>query len=285
MEYTFTWEVRASMETSNPIRADVALVSRGLAASRERAQGLISSGLVTLNGKALAKSSIKVTDADVLEILGDDLPYVSRGGFKLEKALKVFGVDPAGLTCMDVGASTGGFTDVLLQNGAKKVYAIDVGAGQLDARLLSDPRVVSMEHTNARELSDSMFPEPPMLAVMDVSFISIRLILPAAFKVLGESGRMISLIKPQFEAGPKNIGKKGIVSDPKVHIDVLKQIVDFAPTLGWRVRKLDFSPISGTSGNLEFLGDFVADHACQTLSPTDGEIRALVQAAHRQVKK
>lgn len=273
------------METGNPIRADVALVNRGLAASRERAQGLITSGLVSLNGKVLSKSSVKVTEADVLEIHGDDLPYVSRGGFKLEKALKVFEVDPTGLTCMDIGASTGGFTDVLLQNGAKRVYAIDVGAGQLDARLTEDPRVVSMEHTNARELNADIFPEAPTLAVMDVSFISIRLILPAAFRILGENGRMISLIKPQFEAGPKNIGKKGIVSDPKVHIDVLKQIVDFVPTLGWKVSGLDFSPISGTSGNIEFLGDFVADGACQTLSPTHEEIRALVHAAHKQVRK
>lgn len=273
------------METGNLIRADVALVNRGLAASRERAQGLITSGLVSLNGKTLAKSSAKVTDSDILEVHGDDLPYVSRGGFKLEKALKAFEIDPTELTCMDIGASTGGFTDVLLQNGAKRVYAIDVGEGQLDSRLLGDPRVVSMEHTNARELRKDMFPDLPALAVMDVSFISIRLILPAAFSVLGEGGRMISLIKPQFEAGPKNIGKKGIVSDPKVHIDVLKQIVDFVPTLGWKVRSLDFSPISGTSGNLEFLGDFVADGACQTLSPTHEEIRALVQTAHRQVRK
>lgn len=273
------------MENVTPVRADVALVSRGLAASRERAQGLISNGFVKLNGKILAKSSVKVCDGDLLEIIGEDLPFVSRGGFKLEKALKSFGVDPSGTVCMDIGASTGGFTDVLLQSGAKKVYAIDVGTGQLDARLQQDPRVISMEHTNARELHSGMFPEPPTLAVMDVSFISIRLILPAAFSVLGENGRMISLIKPQFEAGPKNIGKKGIVSDPKVHADVLKQIVDFTPTLGWKVRKLDFSPIAGTSGNLEFLGDFVADGACTTLSPTHDEIRALVQAAHRQLRK
>ena len=186
---------------------------------------------------------------------------------------------------MDIGASTGGFTDVLLQNGAKRVYAIDVGEGQLDTRLESDPRVVSMEHTNARELHASMFSESPTLAVMDVSFISIRLILPAAFQVLGNQGRLISLIKPQFEAGPKNIGKKGIVSDPKVHIEVLKQIVDFVPSLGWKVRKLDFSPISGTSGNIEFLGDFVADSTYQIISPTHDEIRALVLAAHKQVQK
>lgn len=273
------------MENGKAIRADVALVARGLAASRERAQGLISSGLVTLNGKLLLKSSAKVLDGDRLEITGDDLPYVSRGGFKLEKALKVFQVDPAGCVCMDIGASTGGFTDVLLQNGAKRVYAIDVGTGQLDATLAADPRVTSMEHTNARELSGELFPEPPTLAVMDVSFISIQLILPAAFRVLGPHGRMISLIKPQFEAGPKNIGKKGIVSDPRVHEEVLRRIVDFTPSLGWKVRALDFSPITGTAGNLEFLGDFAADGSCSVLSPSADTIHALVQRAHRELRK
>ena len=272
------------MENDARIRADVALVSRGLAASRERAQALIAGNLVTLNGKALSKPSVKVAENDLLVVLGQEHPYVSRGGLKLEKALASFGVNPAGMVCMDVGASTGGFTDVLLQNGASRVYAIDVGTGQLDPSLACDPRVVSMEHTNARELHAGLFQEKPALGVMDVSFISIRLILPAAFNVLGENGRMISLIKPQFEAGPKNIGKKGIVSDPKVHMDVLRQIVDFTRTLGWRVRSLDFSPIAGTSGNLEFLGDFVPAAQCIS-SPTPDFIRNLVQDAHRQLKK
>ena len=267
------------------IRLDTYLFEAGMVPSREKGRAAVMAGLVYVNGNKAEKAGISIPPGANVELKGDPLPYVSRGGLKLEKALKVFGVDPTGTVCMDVGASTGGFTDVLLQNGARKVYAIDVGQGQLDARLLEDPRVISMEHTNARELLPDMFPEPPTLAVMDVSFISIRLILPAAFRVLGESGRMLSLIKPQFEAGPKNIGKKGIVSDPKVHIDVLKQIVDFAPSLGWRVRKLDFSPIAGTSGNLEFLGDFVADSACSTLSPTADEIKSIVQAAHRQLRK
>ena len=273
------------MEADNRIRADVALVNRGLAASRERAQELINSGLVTLNGKALSKCSAKVGETDSLEVLGAAHPYVSRGGLKLEKALKVFGLDPTGLTCMDIGASTGGFTDVLLQNGAAKVYAIDVGTGQLDPSLLVDSRVVSMEHTNARELSPEMFPETPKLGVMDVSFISIQLILPAAFHVLGPNGRMISLIKPQFEAGPKKLGKKGIVSDPKVHEEVLQRIVDFVPSLGWRVQALEHSPIAGTSGNLEFLGDFVPAERCGTDSPTAADIRKLVQTAHKQLRK
>ena len=185
---------------------------------------------------------------------------------------------------MDVGASTGGFTDVLLQNGAAKVYAIDVGTGQLDARLQADPRVISMEHTNARELRTDLFDELPTLGVMDVSFISIELILPAAFEVLGSSGRMISLIKPQFEAGPKKLGKKGIVSDPRVHMEVLERIVRFAPALGWRVRALDHSPIAGTAGNLEFLGDFVPAARCDR-SPSVEEIRTLVRAAHSHLRR
>lgn len=272
------------METDNRLRADVALVDRGLAASRERAQSLIRSGLVLLNGKALSKSSVKISMEDSLEILGSEHPYVSRGGLKLEKALKEFHVNPLDQICMDIGASTGGFTDVLLQNGAKQVYAIDVGTGQLDPVLQADPRVVSMEHTNARALTIDQFPIRPTLAVMDVSFISIRLILPAAFEVLGKNGRMISLIKPQFEAGPKNIGKKGIVSNPRVHMDVLKQIVDFAPTLGWQVHALSHSPITGTSGNIEFLGDF-APITSDISTPTVEQIRALVQTAHKQLKK
>lgn len=272
------------MESDDKIRADVALVARGLAASRERAQELINGGLAALNGRPLEKCSVRVAASDELTVLGAVHPYVSRGGLKLARALESFGVDPTGCVCMDVGASTGGFTDVLLQNGAAKVYAIDVGTGQLDARLQADPRVISMEHTNARELRADLFDEPPTLGVMDVSFISIELILPAAFEVLGSSGRMISLIKPQFEAGPKKLGKKGIVSDPRVHMEVLERIVRFAPALGWRVRALDHSPIAGTAGNLEFLGDFVPVARCDR-SPSVEEIRTLVRAAHSHLRR
>ena len=264
------------------LRADAALVRRGLAASREKARALIEAGLVTLNGAALSKPAQKVADADALAVTGQAIPYVSRGGLKLEKALRAFGVDPAGRVCLDIGASTGGFTDVLLQNGAAKVYAVDVGAGQLDARLAGDPRVVSMEHTNARALRRDMFDPPPSLAVMDVSFISIRLILPAAFQALG-GGRMISLVKPQFEAGRAGVGKRGIVSDPAVHARVLREIVDFAPTLGWRVRALDYSPIAGGDGNIEFLADLVP--ACEAEKSADPEgIDALVRRAHEAMK-
>lgn len=261
------------------MRADVALTKRGLAPSRERAQALIASGLALLNGKVLQKPSVRVTDADELTVCGTEHPYVSRGGLKLEKALKVFGADVQGVVAMDIGASTGGFTDVLLQNGAKKVYAIDVGFGQLDPRLAADPRVASMEHTNARVLDTGLFPERPSLAVMDVSFISVRLILPAAFEVLGSGGRMISLIKPQFEAGRARIGKHGVVSSRETHEAVLREIVDFVPELGWHVQALDYSPISGGDGNIEFLADFVPG-VDPGASPSDADIRELVRRAH-----
>ena len=239
------------------MRADVALFARGLSASRDKARALIEAGLVTLNDRPLTKPSTRVADGDALDVHGQLMPYVSRGGLKLARALSAFGVDPAGLVCMDIGASTGGFTDVLLRNGARRVYAIDVGTGQLDPRLLADERVVSMEKVNARTLERRMFPEPPALAVMDVSFISIRLILPALFGVLGPSGRVVTLVKPQFEAGRQAVGKRGIVSDPQAHREVLRQIVGFPEALGWRVRGLEFSPIAGGDGNLEFLADIV----------------------------
>ena len=246
----------------NDMRAYAALAARGLTGSREKARALIEAGLATVNGTPIAKPSQRVGAGDVLEVVGQDHPYVSRGGLKLEKALKSFTVDAGGLVCMDIGASTGGFTDVLLRNGARRVYAIDVGSGQLDPRLLADPRVVSMENVNARALSAEMFPEPPALGVMDVSFISIRLILPAALEVLGPAGRLITLVKPQFEAGREHVGKRGIVSRPEVHRRVLEQLAAFVPALGWRVRAVDFSPISGGDGNLEFLADIVPAHHC-----------------------
>ena len=264
------------------MRADAALAARGLATSRERAQALIAAGLATVNGAPITKPAQKVSEADVLEVLGQAHPYVGRGGLKLEKALKVFDVNPAGQVCMDVGASTGGFTDVLLQNGAGKVYAIDVGYGQLDPMLASDRQVASMERVNARNLTPDMFPARPTLAVIDVSFISITLILPAVFDVLGREGRLISLVKPQFEAGRDRIGKRGVVSKSAVHAEVLRYVVDFAPTLGWRVRALDFSPIAGGSGNLEFLADFVPAGRCDRLITPDG-IADLVRRAHAAV--
>ena len=243
----------------NTTRADAALAARGLAASREKARGLIEAGLARVNGEIIKKPAQKVRDGDVLEVTGAEHPYVSRGGLKLEKALRAFDVDARGRVCVDIGASTGGFTDVLLQSGAALVYAVDVGTDQLDERLQRDARVVSMERVNARALEASMFAQRPTLGVMDVSFISIRLILPAALQVLGDAGRMITLVKPQFEAGRQAVGKGGIVSRPEMHRQVLRDLVAFVPTLGWRVRALDYSPIAGGDGNIEFLADIVPD--------------------------
>ena len=272
------------MADENRIRADVLICEKGLAASRERAQALIAAGFVYAGGAVVKKSSQKL-DADVeMEVRGEWCPYVSRGGFKLEKALKSFGVNPAGQVCIDIGASTGGFTDVLLQSGAKLVYAVDVGTDQLDSKLANDPRVVKMEQVNARSLSREQFELPPTLGVMDVSFISIRRILPALRDVLGNNGRLISLIKPQFEAGKENLGKKGIISNASVHEKVLKDVAAFAPETGWRVRAYDFSPISGTQGNLEFLAEFIPDDGTQ-LPPDPREIRELVKRAHTDIKK
>ena len=263
----------------NGTRADAALAARGLVPSREKARALIEAGLATVNGVVIQKPAQRVSDEDVLAVAGQAHPYVSRGGLKLEKALQVFGVDVKGAICVDIGASTGGFTDVLLQNDARCVYAVDVGAGQLDPRIAGDSRVVSMEHVNARALEASMFPEPPTLGVMDVSFISIRLILPAALNVLGPCGRMIALVKPQFEAGRARVGKRGVVSKPEVHRQVLRELIEFMPSLGWHVRALDFSPIAGGDGNLEFLAD-IAPGASPESSIGLEAIDAVVKRAH-----
>ncbi|MGI6173618.1 MAG: TlyA family RNA methyltransferase [Christensenellales bacterium] len=239
------------------MRADVALYSRGLSPSREAAKKAIEAGLVRKNGALLKKPSEDVAEGDVLAVSGQVHPYVGRGGLKLERAMELFRVDAEGIVVVDVGASTGGFTDVLLRRGARKVYAVDVGAGQLAPSLREDPRVINMEHTNARYLSPEMFPEIPRLAVMDVSFISVKLILPALFSLLSEEGRAICLIKPQFEAGREALGKRGIIRDEKVWERVLSDICRFAAQHGWAAEHLCTSPIAGGDGNIEFLADFM----------------------------
>ena len=271
------------MSETEKLRADVALFAQGLAPSRERARALIEAGLVYAGGAQVKKAAQQVGPEDALEVRGEVCPYVSRGGFKLEKALRSFAVDVRGTVCIDVGASTGGFTDVLLQSGAAKVYAVDVGTAQLDPRIEADPRVVKMEQTNARTLTRELFAPAPSLGVMDVSFISILKILPALRQVLGDGGRLLSLIKPQFEAGRELLGKKGVVSKPAVHERVLRDVAALAPECGWRVRALDFSPIKGGDGNLEFLGDFVPDDGRQA-APSSNEIRDLVRRAHEAMR-
>jgi 23S rRNA (cytidine1920-2'-O)/16S rRNA (cytidine1409-2'-O)-methyltransferase len=232
-------------------RVDVALVERGLFESRARAQAAIAAGLVTADGIALCKPSETVgEDADLRA--AHEHPWVSRGGVKLAAALDHFGFDPGGDVCLDVGASTGGFTEVLLANGANKVYAVDVGRGQLHARLRGDPAVVSLEETDIRKLDPSRFVEPPEFATVDVSFISLKLVLPAIDRLLRQPAHLIALIKPQFEAGPKLV-KKGVVRDPAVHAAVCEEIAAFAASLGWTVVGVIPSPIEGADGNREFL--------------------------------
>jgi 23S rRNA (cytidine1920-2'-O)/16S rRNA (cytidine1409-2'-O)-methyltransferase len=232
-------------------RADVALVERGLFESRARAQAAIAAGLVTADGATVRKSSDEVADSAILEATPAH-PWVSRGALKLVAALDHFGFDPGGDICLDVGASTGGFTEVLLAHGANKVYAVDVGRGQLHARLRGDPAVVSLEETDIRKLDPAQLIETPEFATVDVSFISLKLVLPALDRLLRRPAHLIALIKPQFEAGRAQ-GKKGIVRDPAVHAAVCEDIGAFARSLGWTVAGIIESPIGGGDGNREFL--------------------------------
>ena len=234
-------------------RLDVLLVSLGLAESRAKAQATIMAGEVYVNGQKADKSGMEVDITSNVEVRGSACPYVSRGGLKLEKALRNFGVDPTGYVCSDSGASTGGFTDCLLQQGASKVFAIDVGYGQLAWKIRSDPRVVVMERTNIRYVTPEDLGEPLDLSVVDVSFISLKIVLPAIQKLLKPTGQVLCLIKPQFEAGKEKIGKKGVVRDPAVHAEVLQNFTALADSLHFTIRNLTFSPVKGPEGNIEFL--------------------------------
>lgn len=233
-------------------RLDSELVSRGLCTGRERARSEIEAGHVKVNGRSATKSSQKVFPEDVIEVT-DAFDYVSRGAKKLLRALDAFGVSPEGLVCADCGASTGGFTEVLLRRGAAKVYAIDVGHDQLAQALRSDSRVINMENTNVRDLTLSMFDPVPELFTADLSFISLSIVIPVLRGLLGENGQLICLVKPQFEAGRGKVGKKGVVKEPAVHEEVLREFISCAEKNGLSVLGLDVSPIRGPEGNIEFL--------------------------------
>lgn len=235
------------------IRLDQLVFDLGLTESRERAKTTIMSGLVFVDGQRADKPGMQVSPDANVEVRGNAIPYVSRGGLKLEKALKVFPIDVKDKICIDCGASTGGFTDVLLKNGAKKVYSVDVGYGQLAWSLRQDERVVNMERTNIRYITSEQIPEELDIAVMDLSFISIKLVLPAVCALLKDGAELVCLIKPQFEAGREEVGKKGVVRDEKVHLAVIESILSFVPGLGMTVMGLDFSPIKGPEGNIEYL--------------------------------
>ena len=240
---------------SKKTRLDVLLVEQGLLDSRQKAQAHIMAGLVFVNGQRVDKPGTAVAEDAPVEVRGHALPYVSRGGLKLEKAMRTFPITLAGRTCADIGASTGGFTDCLLQQGAKKVFAIDVGYGQLDWKIRNDPRVVVMERTNIRYVKAEDLGEPLDLSVIDVSFISLKIVLPAIKNLLKPGqGQVLCLIKPQFEAGRDKVGKKGVVREPETHKEVLDNFVALAGELGFTILGLTFSPVKGPEGNIEFLG-------------------------------
>ena len=262
-------------------RIDVWLVTRGLTESREKAQALIMAGQVYVGERKVLKASEQAEEDALLVIRGEQDSFASRGGHKLEKAITAFQADVSGQVAMDIGAATGGFTDVLLRHGAKHVYAIDVGYGQLDWRLRNDPRVTVMERTNARALTPDQFDSRPTLTVMDVSFISIKLILPVAAGIMGDEGRFLTLIKPQFEAGRGQVGKHGVVRDQETHRRVLREICLFAPSFGWHVAALTFSPIKGPAGNIEFLADVRPGPGPEI---SDDTLRSLVEEAHTALK-
>lgn len=234
-------------------RLDILLVKRNLAASREKAKAIIMSGNVYVEGQKEDKPGMTFSDESQIEVRGNTLPYVSRGGLKLEKAMKNFAVSVEGKVCTDVGSSTGGFTDCMLQNGAVKVFAIDVGRGQLDWKLRQDERVVCMEKTNIRYVTPEDFGEPVDFSSIDVSFISLTKVLGPIHAYLRDGGEIVALIKPQFEAGREKVGKKGVVREKSTHLEVIHKVIDFARSIGFHVLDLEFSPIKGPEGNIEYL--------------------------------
>ena len=261
-------------------RLDVLLVELGYAESRTKAQAIIMSGLVYVDGQKADKPGIAYEESVSVEVRNGACPYVSRGGLKLEKALRDFGVDPTGYVCSDSGASTGGFTDCLLQKGASKVFAIDVGYGQLDWKIRSDPRVVVMERTNVRYVTPEDLGEPLDLSVIDVSFISLKIVLPVIKTFLKPTGQVLCLIKPQFEAGKDKVGKKGVVRDPAIHQEVLDDFVALTQQLEFKILGLTFSPVKGPEGNIEFLAHLSLDNTTG-LTP---DTAAVVADAHQVLK-
>ena len=266
-------------------RLDVLLVSQGLAISREKAKAIIMSGNVLVNGQREDKAGTMIDVKAEITVKGGQLKYVSRGGLKLEKAMSHFDLTLEGRVCMDVGASTGGFTDCMLQNGAVKVYSVDVGHGQLDWKLRNDPRVVCMEKTNIRYVTPEQIEEPAAFVSIDVSFISLTKVLPPVRELMTDDGEIVCLIKPQFEAGREKVGKKGVVRDPKVHEEVIEKVIDFAATVGLESRELEFSPIKGPEGNIEYLLHLLKRPDAASVEPFAGNVQEIVAQAHGTLDK
>lgn len=262
-------------------RLDLAVFELGFADSREKAKALIMAGQVYLNGQKELKSGANVKPDDKIEVRGEKMPFVSRGGYKLDKAVKAFGLSLADKICMDVGASTGGFTDCMLMNGAAKVYAVDVGYGQLAWKLRSDERVINLERTNFRYVTEEQIPDKIDFSSVDVSFISLKLILPVLNSLLSANGEAVCLVKPQFEAGREKIGKKGVVRDKAVHLEVINNCIGYAKDNGFAIKGLEFSPVKGPEGNIEYLLYLAkSDAEDAEISPS-----AVVEASHNELDK
>jgi len=259
-------------------RLDVLLTEKNFFDSRARAKAMIMAGKILVDGQKIDKAGTLIPDTAQIRILGEDLPFVSRGGLKLQKALDVFAIDLRGKIAADIGASTGGFTDCMLQHGAAKVYAIDVGYGQLAWKLRQDERVVNMERTNIRNVTRENFSDELDFASIDVAFISLEKVLPVAFDVLKDSGEVVALIKPQFEAGREHVGKHGVIRDKKIHAAVIEKILHFATDIGFGVCGLDFSPVKGPEGNIEYLA-----YLGKNISAADVEIFSVVNSAHGEL--
>lgn len=265
-------------------RLDVLLVKRGLAPSREKAKAIIMCGNVFVNNQREDKAGTMFDEKSIIEIKGNTLKYVSRGGLKLEKAIDSFLVDVNGLICMDIGASTGGFTDCMLQNGAVKVYSVDVGHGQLAWKLLCDDRVVCMDKTNIRYVTPEQIADKIQFASVDVSFISLSKVLGPAKALLTDDAKMVCLIKPQFEAGREKVGKKGVVRDKKVHVEVIENVIQYAKSIGFEILALDYSPIKGPEGNIEYL-IYLKNHTDEFTQENDINIALVVDDAHGKLDK
>ena len=265
------------------IRLDQYLVQHGLIQSRERAKAMIMAGVVYVNGQKADKAGDMVKEDAVVEVRGHDIGYVSRGGLKLEKAMQVFPLSPRGKVCMDIGASTIGFTDCMLQNGAAKVYAVDVGYGQLAWSLRTDPRVVNMERTNIRNVTPDQLDDPIAFFSVDVSFISLHHIFPVARAVTTPDAVGVCLVKPQFEAGREKVGKNGVVRDPATHREVLLRAMGYAVDNGFGVRGLDFSPVKGPEGNIEYL--MFVEKSDTPAAPGEDAAAAVVAASHQALDR
>lgn len=264
-------------------RLDLLVVRNGLADSREKAKALIMEGKVVVNDQREDKPGTTFPVDSVLRIKGEVMPYVGRGGYKLAKALEVFPIDLSGVICMDVGASTGGFTDCMLQNGAAKVYAVDVGTNQLAWKLRQDERVVSMENTNIRYLTKEKLADPIRFVSVDVSFISLTKVLEPVFAIMEQGAFMVCLIKPQFEAGRDKVGKKGVVREESVHRQVIQKVAEFSCTTGFWIRGLDYSPITGPEGNIEYLLYLEKGNDMAMCELTQEQIDSVVREAHQKL--